>query len=372
MDLTTNKKDMKNKSNILNTSPLLLLCLIFTMFIACDKDDEQTFEKTRLFRPVLNEPLYSEGNTIFVNMGNLKSAIGYIVEVSRDSFATIEYSIPSDTSFVQVDENTVGEELFWNTLYQVRATALETDAEYNSKISDLGNVSTQVFPSILNSPKSFDVTDIAARVTWDTINDGAPVTGIKVFSAEDLKLKTPLFDEATVTTEEDDAGEAFVYGLSPETEYQIAIFSGTEIRGWVNYTTKVPDIDPSAAGVIDLSDSEDRSAVVSALSSANDGDIILVKRGVEYDAPRGGLNNSVTIRGAYGFGEDKARLLFAGNFDLIADTTVDHLRFVDLELRGTDWGGKYVINISKAGTLNEINFENCYITNFQRYLQTER
>ena len=364
-DLTIKKLDMKNKSNIFNVSSLLLLCLIFTMFIGCNKDDEQNFEKTRLFRPVLNEDLFAEGNTIIVNMGNLKQAIGYVIEVSRDTFATIDYTIQSDTSYVKIDENTVGEELFWNTLYQVRATALESDPEFNSKISDLGNVRTEVFPSILNSPSTYDVTDIAARVTWDTINDGAPVTGIKVFSATDLKLKTPLFEETPVSTNEDDAGEAFVYGLSPETAYQIAIYSDSEIRGWVNYTTKVAGIDPNAPGVIDLSNSEDRNAVSAAISAANDGDIILVKRGVEYDAPGLKLNKSLTIRGAYGFTPNKARLLFPSNFDLEDGSNVDHIRFVDLEIRGTDWGSKYVMNIGTTATLNEFSFDNCYITNFR-------
>ena len=53
-------------------------------------------------------------------------------------------------------------------------------AQYDSKTSDLGNVRTQRFPTILNIPQAYDVTDIAARVTWDCL--GAPVTGIKVFA----------------------------------------------------------------------------------------------------------------------------------------------------------------------------------------------
>ncbi|WP_370479146.1 DUF5123 domain-containing protein [Tamlana flava] len=354
---------MKNKCNIFNFRTLLFLSLIVSMFNACDNKDSQTFDKTRLFRPVLNEELYAEGNTIIVNMGSLKEAVGYTLEVSRDTFATIEYTILSDVSYVEINANTVGEELFWNTLYQVRATAHASEPEFDSKVADLGNVRTERFPTILNVPSVSDVTDVGARVTWTVL--GAPVTGIKVFAASDLKLTTPLFDETPVTAEQQEAGESFVFGLSPETEYQIAIYSGSDLRGWVNYTTLTPDIDTSLPNVIDLSDSEDRTAVETAVASANDGDIILVKRGVEYDAPGVSLNKSLTIRAAYGFGEQKARLLFPGNFDLDDGSNVDHLRFIDLELRGTDWGGKYVINISKAATLNEFSIDNCYVTNFR-------
>lgn len=333
------------------------------MFNACDENDTETFEKTRLFRPVLNEDLFAEGNTIIVNMGKLKSAVSYTIEVSRDTFNTVEYNIPVDTNYVELNANNLGEELFWNTIYQVRATAHDADAQYDSKISDLGGVRTERFPTILNVPKSYDVTDVAARVSWTPL--GEAVTGMKVFAPTDLKLTTPLFSEAPVSNEENLAGEAFVTGLESETEYQIAIYSGTTLRGWVNYNTKVADIDPNGANVIDITDSEDRNAVSDAINSAPDGAIILVKRGVEFDAPGLQLTKSVTIRAAYGFGKQKATLLFPSNFDLADGANIDHVRFVDLEMRGTDWEGKYVINISKTANLNEFSFENCYITNFR-------
>lgn len=354
---------MKKNNNIFNIKTILFLCLSIIMFNACDDNHTETFEKTRLFRPVLNQDLFAEGNTIIVDMAKLKSAIGYNLEVSRDTFKTIEYTIQSDTNYVKINKDIVGEELFWNTLYQVRAIALEPDTEFNSKISDLGNVKTNRFPSVLNIPNVFDVTDVAARVSWAVA--GLPITGIKVFAADDLRLTTPLFNETVVSDIEQAAGESFVFGLEPKTSYQIAIYSGTELRGWIDYNTKVADLDPTTPGVIDLTTNEDPGAVVNAMASASEGDIILVKRGIEYTGPTTYLDKSVTIRGAYGFGAQKARLLFSGNLDLTENATVNYMRFIDLELRGTDWGGKYVINISKVGTLNELSFDNCFITNFR-------
>lgn len=355
---------MKNTSNIFNIKTVLFLCLSVIMFNACDKDDE-TYEKTRLFRPVLNAPLLAEGNTIILNMGKLKGAIGYTIEVSRDTFNTIEYTIETDTNYVEIDENTVGEELFWNTRYQIRATAHEANAEFDSKISDLGSVRTEIFPSILLSPKTFDVIDVAARVTWEPA--GQVVTGMKVFASTDLRLLTPLFPETPVTPEEFAAGEAFVYGLQPDTAYQIAIYSGTELRGWVNYKTKVADIDPTSPGVVDIRADESAGAVSSAVTAAADGAIILVKRGIVYNLPSAALNKSITIRAAYGFGEKRAELHTTGNWNIANGANIDHIRFIDLEIKGEDNNGDYVFNpsISSSMNINEIIFDNCDIGTFR-------
>lgn len=352
---------MKNKSNIFNIRTLLFLCTIVTLFNACDKDDNGSFEKTRLFRPVLNQNLFAEGNTIIVNMGNLKGAIGYTIEVSRDTFQTIEYTIPSDTSYVEINENNVGEELFWNTIYQVRATAHAADAQFDSKISDFGSVRTERFPSILNVPMSYDVIDIAARVSWEPLGDA--VTGIKVFAPDDLRLTTPLLPETPVTSEEFLAGEAIVEGLNPETSYQIAIYSGTELRGWVNYTTLVEELDyTTVPNLIDLREDESPSAVKNAVSSAPDGATILVKRGITYDLPSSALDKSITIRAAYGFGEQKAKLYTTGNWNIASGSNIDHIRFIDLEIRGEDANGDYVFNPSSGNmNVNQLLFDNCKI-----------
>lgn len=342
---------------------LFFILVGILMFSACEKDDE-AFDRTRLFRPVLNEDLFSERNTIIVNMGQLKEAESYTIEVSRDTFASIDYTIETDTNYVVINKDLVGEELFWNTLYQVRATAHAENPEFDSKIADLGNVRTQRFPTILEIPEAYDVIDTAARVTW--VAAGAEVTGIKVFAEDDLQLSNPLFDERPVTAEEREATEAIVTGLEPNTTYQIAIYSGEELRGWVNYTTFEKDVDPSDPNVIDIRNDESPSAVSNAVASAPDGALILVKRGVTYDFPEANLNKSITIRAAYGFGEQKATLFTTGNWDIDDGSTIDHIRFIGLELRGEDYTGDYVFNPNRSDvSIGEVVFEDCRITNFR-------
>ncbi len=340
-----------------------LFVLLGVLILSSCTEDEEVFERTRLFRPVLNEDLFSEGNSIIVNMGDMKQVVSYTIEVSRDTFATTDYIFEIDTNYMVINEELVGQSLFWNTLYQVRATAHAEDPQYDSKVADLGNVRTQRFPTILNIPESYDVIDIAARVTWTKA--GAQVTGIKVFAPNDLRLEDPLL-EKTVSSEEEAAGEAIITGLDPESEYQIAIYSDGTLRGWVNYTTLVADIDPNGAGVIDVRDNETASAVQDAVATAPDGAIVLVKRGITYDFPNVNLDKSITIRAAYGFGAQKATLYTTGNWDIADNSTIDHIRFIDLELRGEDIGGDYVFNPNRDDVnIGEILFENCKITTFR-------
>ncbi len=353
---------MKKHNIILQNLKLFTFLLLGVLaFIGCEKDEATSEEQVRMFRPVLNEDLFAEGNHIIVNMGKLKSAISYYIEVSRDSFATVDYQISSDTNYVRINNDLIGEDLFWNALYQVRGKAVHADANFDSKLSDFGSVRTEKFPSILYSPVSYDMIDVAARMRWQLL--GAAVTHVKVYAADDLKLKTPLA-VVEVPTADQAAGQTIVGGLNPLTTYQLAIFSGETLRGWENYTTIAADIDPTAANVVDLRESTSTSDLQTAMASAAEGAILLVSHGSEHiiDAPSP-VSSSFTVRAALGFGPQKAKVVMPANLDLASGATVDHIRFVNLELRGTDWGAKYVMNVSQPGTINEVRFDNCFITN---------
>lgn len=347
--------------------PLFFALLILAVLAGCTKDDEQFFERTRLFRPVLNEPLLAEGNSIIVNLGNIIEATSYTLEVSRDTFQTIDYTIDTDTNYTVLNAMVLGEELFWNTIYQVRATAHADDPAFDSREADLGSVRTQRFPSILNIPAKSDVVDVAARVTW--VKAGAAVTMVRIFSDTDLQLKNPI-EEYDVSSEEEAVGEKIVTGLSPMTAYQIAIYSGaggTTLRGWENYTTLEAGVDPTAAGVIDLTGNEDPDAVINAVAAAADGDIILLKKGTLYNLPSESLDKSITIRGAYGFGAQQAILFTTGNWNLAEGANIDHIRFIDLEVRGEDPGGDYVFNPNRDALtiVRELTFDNCFLNSFR-------
>lgn len=345
----------------------LLIIALMLVFASCEK--EEAFERTRLFRPVLNEELYAELNTIIVNMGNIREANSYTLEISRDTFTSLDYNLEVDTSYIVINEELLnGDQLLWNTLYQVRVTAHADDPTYDSRVSELGNVRTQRFPSILNIPQSNDVIDVAAKVSWQLA--GAAVTKIKSFTPSDLKLSSPLKEYGVDETGQQ-SGEFIVTDLEPSTTYQLAIYSsgpsGDVLRGWETYTTLEAGVDLTAPNVIDLTESEDPDTVIAVVATAADGDIIVLKKGVLYNLPSASLDKSITIRGGYGFGAEKAVLFTTGNWNIAEGAMINHIRFIDLELRGEDIGGDYVFNPNRGSftQINELTFDNCIINHFR-------
>ncbi|WP_109743736.1 DUF5123 domain-containing protein [Arcicella aurantiaca] len=341
-----------------------------SLLLAC-KPEEELVQQTRLFMPVLKKDLSVLNNTIIVNMAGAKTATGYAIEVSRDTFKTVDYKINADTNYVVVNEKLLkGESLFWNTLYQVRATALAADAIYNSKVSDLGSVKTDKFPSILIVPTSADLLDVSARVKWN-ISTGIKVAKVKVFAKTDLKLANPLASY-DVSDADQKTGITIVKKLLPETTYQLAIYDATgKVQGWDNYTTIKQAVDTKQSNVIDLSESDDPTALNTALSNAVDGGIIVLKKGATYTMPTTAFTKSVWITSAYGFGEQKTIITTSGGGVIADGSTIDYIRFSNVEIKGADIGASYVFNPDRASVtlLKELTFDNCILSNMRGVLR---
>jgi hypothetical protein len=350
---------MKIMKGIITYSKILIVLSLSVMsiFLACET--EETYPRTRLFQPVLNEDLFSVENTIIVNLGNLKEATGYFIEVSRDSFETVEYSLEIDTSFVILNEETLGEELLWFTIYQVRVTAYADDSEYNSLPSFLGSVRTQKYPSNMYTPTNFDVLDTRAKVYWEPAGD--PITKIKIFFGNDLRLQTPLLT-LNLTQEQIDANLVIISGLQPSSTYQIAIYSGDVLRGWELYTTKEALV--SGDNVVNLTGID--SSVIylrHRLTAVDDGSIIVLEGGKTYMAAGFEFNKSISFISGYSFVPALPVIDCSSNFNLREGSNVGYVTFKDIELTASEDGfnARYVLNIDKSGTLGELRFESCII-----------
>ena len=279
------------KINKLNIKALIFLLIAGVMiFMACE--DEKIYPRTRLFQPVTNNDGFrSVNNTIIVDVKELKDAVSYTVEVSRDSFETVLYTFQTDQSYFVINEETVGEKLLWFTIYQVRVTAHADEAQYNSLPSVLGSVRTEKYPSNMTTPTFFDILDTRARVTWTP--SGAPITGIKVFAGNDERLTSPLA-EYTLTPEEQAASEKFISGLTAETTYQIAIYSEATLRGWEIYVTREAFI--SGDNVLDLSGIDTGDINLSTvLPDLADGSIVVLGGGKTYLAGGYAFEKSISF-----------------------------------------------------------------------------
>jgi hypothetical protein len=355
----------------INIKTILLTFSACCMLVMSCKDEEEVFPETRLFQPVLNEDLSSEGNSIIINMGKLKKAVSYTIEVSRDTFKTIDYTIPSESNYLVIDDALLGDApLLWNTLYQVRATAHAENSELDSRPSELGNVRTAKYPSILTVPTSADMIDVGAKVSWT--NSGEPVTHIKVFAASDVRLTTPLF-EYELSDADVDAAMRVVYSLSPATTYIIALYSESELRGYENYTTLAAG--PTGANVIDLrSVTFKESLVTDTIPDIPSGSLILLSKGKTYLMTGSALelSKSLTFVSGLDFGGN-ARLHFTGNFNFpsAGAPTVDSLVFRDVILTGGSLSSSYVGNFSRAGSISTVKFENVSASNFRGLMRTQ-
>ncbi len=334
----------------------ILVAGIVAIFISCN-DDEDNYPRTRLFQPVLNEDLEADGNTIIVNMGKMKEALYYTIEVSRDSFETTDYTFDVDTNYFVINEDVTGEELLWFTIYQVRSTAHADDAEYNSLPSLLGSVRTDKFPSNMGTPTYFDILDTQAKVFWTP--SGAAITKIKVYAGDDARLQNPLM-EFELTEEEMEESLKIVSGLSASTTYQIAIFSQDEIRGWEVYETREPLV--GGDNVINLAGT-DTVNLFSTLEQAADGSVILLEGGKTYEAGGYAFDKSISFMAGYSFVPALPVIDCNSNFNLADGANVASVSFKDIHLTASDGGyaGRYVFNIDKNGSLGEMKFESCVI-----------
>ncbi|MEZ4893397.1 MAG: DUF4957 domain-containing protein [Saprospiraceae bacterium] len=78
------------------------------------------------------------------------------------------------------------------------------------------------------------------------------------------------------------------------------------------------------------------------------------------------MDKSITIRGAYGFGTQKAILFTTGNWNIADGATVGHI-LSSTGFNDEDIGGDYVFNPNNSTDTNigELTFDNCIINTFR-------
>lgn len=341
---------MKRNNHNYGRLALLLLLFMAASWQSCKK--EFTAEQVRLFRPVLKTDLLSEGNWIQANWQAIKGASGYLLQLSRDTFKTIDQSISTDTNFVRIND------LAWDKLYQLRLKALAPDTIYNSGFANLGSVKTPKFPSILRTPTLADIASTQVRLSWTA--DANPVTAIKVYLAADSSLVREI-----ALTNEDRANQyRIVRNLLAATPYILYLYSGTTIRGWENVTTK----EPLVGNLVDLSEITDRpNILMDTLPLIPNGSTVLLSKGATYLVNKTlALNKSVTITSNDDLAvTEPAALHFTSNFTFEANASVDYVRFINLKMRSDNYASRYVFNVNSPCNVGEISYESCVMGAFR-------
>lgn len=355
--MVTNKTTtMQTKHFIIQ---ILLTCLCAVALLpACKKDDLDN--PVRLFRPVIKGPLLSDGNWIEANWQAIKDAESYSIQISKDTFETV-------LKTVLVDTNTYTfEDLEWDKSYQLQVRANAKDTAFNSKWGILGAIKTSKFPTILNTPTINDITDAAVKVSWTTSGD--PVSAIKILLWSDSSV----VKEADLTNDDISNAYKIVSGLTSGTKYIIYLYSGTKVRGWVDFSTKA-----SFSGtVIDLREFTDRPSVLSdTLPLIDNGSTVILKRGMTYQVAAVALSKTVIIVSGDDLAvAEPATLFMAGsNFDIASGSVIDSIVFNNVKITSDDLalGSKYVFNVSKSCTVGKIVFESCRMQYFRGFFRTK-
>ena len=343
---TNQLKNYRSKKVIMkNIIGAFLLAMV--LLTACKKE-EVLPDALRLFRPVsTKEGLVSPSNYIEARWQAVKDAASYTVELSRDTFKTIDVSLTLDTNYV------IFEKLKYFQLYQVQVRANASNEAKNSKFSFLGAIKTPKFPTILNTPSINDVTDAAVKVSW--ISAGATVSKIRVYLNSD---RTTLIKEVALNSTDVTNQYKIVSGLSGSKSYYIELYSNTTLRGFDIYNTKAP----FSGVVVDLRDIENRpNVLVDTLPVVPSGSTIILKRGLVYNIPTAyDLDRTVIIvSGDDLLNPNQATINLISNFNIKASSTIDSIVFRNVRLRSDSYSGKYVMNISKAANIDKIKFDGC-------------
>ncbi|WP_165958032.1 DUF5123 domain-containing protein [Segetibacter sp. 3557_3] len=332
------------------------LLLSAILVVACRKADVP--EPARLFRPVIAGQLSVEMNNIAVGWQLIKGSTSYTLQLSRDTFKTIDVS----------KELTVGVDtvrnLQYDKLYQVRVRANAGDSVFSSRWSNLGEIKTLKFPTILNTPSASDVTEEALRVSW--VNGGAPVTRIRVLKATDSTLVREV-----MLTPADVANQfKVISGLVASTGYIAYLYSGATVRGWENYTTKAP----LSGNIVDLRSITGRPGVLAdTLPLIPSGSTIVLKRGETYNiASAINLSKAVTIvSGSDLQVPDPALIFFTSNFNFAAGSVIEYIDFRDVVIRSDNFGSRYIFNTTNSAAVGRISFENCKVEIFRGMIRLQ-
>ena len=331
---------------------LFLFTIVLLVIVSCKKEEVLT-GPDRLFRPVIKTALQADGNWVAASWQKVKGSVSYTVEISRDTFKTIDVSVSLDTNYY------LFQDLKWEQAYQVQVKANSENAEHNSFFSNLGNIKTPKFPTILNTPGIADIADNAVKVSWE--NSGETVTGIKILNATDSSVVKDVSVLATDITNM----YKIISGLQSSSKYIIFLYSNTTVRGWANFTTKTAII----GNIIDLRDiSGIPNILEDTIPDVSSGSIILLKRGEFYTISSSiQLDKTITIQSGTDLQvPDKAKILLNNNFNLKAGATIDSLVFNDVWVTSDNgYSSKYIFNTTNSATVGNLKFLNSTLELFR-------
>lgn len=340
---------MKNTAKPISFKWLVTAGIIIITAISCQKHFDSNFTLPHQFKPGDINITTEETRAILSWSASLFTTgrnVTYTFQVATDT----NFQSPIVNVSTSNTADTVADDVLQprrNYYARVKANSLDNTAESGWVVSDSFFITgEQIFIPLTSS----DIIDNGVLLKWRSTPD---VTKIVITP---LAGGSPI--NVTLSPSDVSANQKIITGLSATTNYSAEIFSTNRSRGYLTFTTTAP----LSGNLIDLRGISGRPSVLAdTLPLIPDNSTVILKRGETYTiASTLSLSQSVKIiSGSDLANPNPAIISLPANFNVTANSTIDHISFQDVSLIATDYTSKYILNISTLCTINTISFENC-------------
>ncbi|MDY4779629.1 MAG: DUF5123 domain-containing protein [Prevotella pectinovora] len=294
-----------------------------------------------------------------VTFKKMPDAEFYIIEISTDTLfdevETTEHSI----YFGDKEDARI-------TTSPYTMTGLEGSTKYYFRIKSCAtNGKGSTWKYLDDTESNYSFTTKSEQIILDVVPGSKTVkvsfkAGKQITEAQIVKDDEVLVSQP-VTADEVAAGELTISGLNAKTSYTVQLLNGENVRGKMKFTTTEPF--PDGYEVINVAAGDDVKDLLA--NATSDKVVVVFPQGMEYTALNEEAQTSTikvpeNIKSVYFWGaagESKATVKFKGvSFD---SSSMDVVRFYNLNLQYGANSDGYVLNQSGTFTLNSLEMEKC-------------
>ena len=294
-----------------------------------------------------------------VTFKKMPDAEFYVIEISTDTLfdevETTEHSI----YFGDKEDARI-------TTSPYTMTGLEGSTKYYFRIKSCAtNGKGSTWKYLDDTESNYSFTTKSEQIILDVVPGSKTVkvsfkAGKQITEAQIVKDDEVLVSQP-VTADEVAAGELTISGLNAKTSYTVQLLNGANVRGKMKFTTTEPF--PDGYEVINVAAGDDVKDLLA--NATSDKVVVVFPQGMEYTALNEEAQTSTikvpeNIKSVYFWGaagESKATVKFKGvSFE---SSSMDVVRFYNLNLQYGANSDGYVLNQSGTFTLNSLEMEKC-------------
>ena len=349
-----------NKSIISKALFGAMMLLVGASFTACtetnDWDVDPAYDRLFHSSKVSVSPGEDQAEVTFKKMPDAEF---YVIEISTDTLfdevETTEHSI----YFGDKEDARI-------TTSPYTMTGLEGSTKYYFRIKSCAtNGKGSTWKYLDDTESNYSFTTKSEQIILDVVPGSKTVkvsfkAGKQITEAQIVKDDEVLVSQP-VTADEVAAGELTIGGLNAKTSYTVQLLNGENVRGKMKFTTTEPF--PDGYEVINVAAGDDVKDLLA--NATSDKVVVVFPQGMEYTAlNEEGQTSTIkvpeNIKSVYFWGaagESKATIKFKGvSFD---SSSMDVVRFYNLNLQYGANSDGYVLNQSGTFTLNSLEMEKC-------------